>query len=366
MGIDRYPWLFICLSHLQYDWNNPRQCGSHNLHQYKNQKQAFYLSNAEDIVQVGELVQLMKAYSFDLKVRVLSVDADAGYLGSFFKQLFSIEQWLHLCTLHMTKNAHVLRELKLFDYANPVQVDVDYFLEPTYYKKEKLIADRCDHYFVVSESEKMWVQNVFKRTQCTTYHPNQSWWGADDFQSLLPKKTCIDVIRSYHPTKKIILLPGRITYQKGIHLILTCKIPKNIHICIMSSTATGDENILQLCRNTIAQNMDHFSWIGPQFEDDKLRIMAQCDAVMCPSIYEPFGLLGLETLLFSSTLLIASGVDGMRDYLTEGGYLPCGTTLESVQNALNTFASMSEHQKASMSKKGREKSAIISDLKCFV
>lgn len=388
MQIDSSPWLFVSLSHLQFDLNNPRQCGAHNLHQYKNQKQAFYLSNSEDIVQVGELVQLMKNYTFHPKMRIISVDADAGYLASFLKQILSIHEWVHLCTLHLTKNAFVLQRLKLFQYDNAVEIEPDYLLEPNYYKKEKLVADRCDHYFVVSESEKMWVQNIFKRTTCNIYYPNETWWSneASNYNIYYPDEagwsnkwlnkvvnpqadamkhlcasldaktpTCIDIIKSHHPSKHIVLLPGRITYQKGIHLVLKSKIPKNVHICIMSSTAVGDENIIKFCKNTIAQNTEHFSWIGPLFDEEKIRILSQCDAVLCPSVYEPFGLLGLETLLFSSAVLITSGVDGMQDYLTNGGYISCGPTVESVEQALFTFATMSDQQKSSIVAKGHER-----------
>lgn len=76
--------------------------------------------------------------------------------------------------------------------------------------------------------------------------------------------------------------------------------------------------------------------------------MSQCDGVICLSIYEPYGLVGLESFLFAQTAVIISGVDGMKDYLVEGGYIDCGTTPDTIQKAVDKFASITELERQTM------------------
>jgi glycosyltransferase involved in cell wall biosynthesis len=155
-------------------------------------------------------------------------------------------------------------------------------------------------------------------------------------------------LRQHYPDKLLVLYVGRTTYQKGVDMLLEVVLPENVHLCMMSSAEFGDGKLLKAYEQYAQSHYDSFTWLGPHFAEDKLNIMNQCDAVICPSVYEPYGLVGLETILFSKAVVISSGIDGMQDYLVEGGYIHCGTTLDTLQQALREFSQMNPAQRTAM------------------
>lgn len=334
--IDDAPWLMIVLKNLEFDFNDPTRCNDKCIQHYKNLKQTFYLGNYEDIQFMGELIShLKKRITTDF--HLLSLDADAGVCGHFLKNTMNVHKWTHFCSLHLTKNAKVLIDKNILPN-NDLVVYNGVQLSFPYLKKEKLPIEHADEYIVVSRSELDWAGKVLGRTGLTNiYYPDASWWMDENRYSKRPPKDLF-YIRERYPNKLLLLFIGRITYQKGIDLLLQVKYPENVHLCIMSSTQYGDGNLIHACRQFEANHPHSCSWIGPYYGQDKFDIMKQCDGVICCSTYEPWNLVGIETILFTDTLLISSAVDGMQEYLTPNGFINCGTTLESVQTAINDFS----------------------------
>ena len=77
------------------------------------------------------------------------------------------------------------------------------------------------------------------------------------------------------------------------------------------------------------------------------------DAVIMPSIHEPFGIVALEALA-SKSILLSSFVDGMGDFLTEDVAINCGTSKESIEKALDNLINLQEEERVQRIKKGLE------------
>jgi glycosyltransferase involved in cell wall biosynthesis len=83
----------------------------------------------------------------------------------------------------------------------------------------------------------------------------------------------------------------------------------------------------------------------------KKSLLQSADAVIMPSLHEPFGIVGLEALA-SKTVLISSFTDGISDYLTPDVGIDCGKTKESIGEALNIFKNMSDEELVERKEKG--------------
>jgi glycosyltransferase involved in cell wall biosynthesis len=334
------PWILVVLKKLEFDLNNKYHCNDKCLKTLKNQVQTFYVYDFRDTKNIIELSRHL--IKFNSTFNFYSVDSIGGYFCHQLRgHLVGGGLWTHLSTLHNTKN------IKLLEEHNHIQKDNNLYDEELL--KEKTFVEESDIYVTVSQSEKRWVSDVLGRKKTIkVYYPTLKWWYPTPSTKIEPF-----YIREKYPNKKIFLFIGRITYQKGIDKLLNVRWPENSHLCIMSALEFCDIGLTEKTKEFCERNSDTVSWIGPHYGDNKFNVIKQCDAVITSSIYEPFGLVGLETMLFTDTLFISSAVDGMKDYITEGGYLDCGTTVEQIQQAVDRFLELSEEEKSSIVQKGK-------------
>ena len=105
-----------------------------------------------------------------------------------------------------------------------------------------------------------------------------------------------------HPEKPYILFVGRITRQKGIlHLIDAVKyLDANIQV-VLCAGLPDTEEIMKETEERIAaarsQTQNEIIWI-PRFlpKEHIIRLYTSASVFVCPSIYEPFGLINLEAM----------------------------------------------------------------------
>ena len=77
------------------------------------------------------------------------------------------------------------------------------------------------------------------------------------------------------------------------------------------------------------------------------------DAVIVPSLHEPFGIVTLEALA-SDNILLSSFKSGMGEYLNEDVAINCGTTPEEISKAILKWSKMSKKQVNDQIKRGHE------------
>jgi len=172
-------------------------------------------------------------------------------------------------------------------------------------------ADRvitCSHYMREHVREVFGVSNV-------TVIPN----GIDptDLQPVadLPRFRA----RFAGPQEKLILLVGRLVYEKGFHLALDA-LPGLIRRVggirfIVAGTGTAEAELkAQAARLGLMEHGTFLGWTG----DDTLHSLYRiADLCLVPSLYEPFGLVALEAMASGCPTIVAD-TGGLREVVPGG------------------------------------------------
>jgi glycosyltransferase involved in cell wall biosynthesis len=149
--------------------------------------------------------------------------------------------------------------------------------------------------------------------------------------------------------KKKLVYIGRFAEMKGIEQLCNAKIPNDIDLYFVGDNR-GCESwcydlVMKKCKEP---NVFHIDFA---YGDLKRDILKSADAVIMPSIHEPFGIVGLEALA-SKSILISSFADGIKEYLTEDVGIYCGNNTESIENAIEIFRNMTNEEKNTKIQKG--------------
>jgi len=124
------------------------------------------------------------------------------------------------------------------------------------------------------------------------------------------------------PGRPFALFNGRITRQKGLHLLLAAalKIDPSYQLVIVGSSPDTPEigaEVAALAERVRAER-GNLVWIGRFLPLEELINLHSSAAVfVCPSIYEPFGLVNLEAMA-CETAVVASRVGGIPEIVMDG------------------------------------------------
>lgn len=153
-----------------------------------------------------------------------------------------------------------------------------------------------------------------------------------------------------------ILYLGRIAYDKNPQSIWSMRIPDNVDLIFIGGEQGSDDELVETL-GYVSSQKDNLHYLGGKYGQDKIDALASADLVVMPSTHEPFGMVALEALAAGQngkTVLAASFVDGLGEFLTEEAAINCGVTVESIQAAVDRFLAMTEEEKMSMREKGCE------------
>jgi glycogen synthase len=122
------------------------------------------------------------------------------------------------------------------------------------------------------------------------------------------------------PDERLILLVGRLVYEKGFHLALDA-LPGlverlgNVRFLIAGSGTAEAELKGQAERLGL---MEHGSFVGWTGDDELHSLYRIADLCLVPSIYEPFGLVALEAMASGCPCIVAD-TGGLREVVPGGG-----------------------------------------------
>ena len=122
------------------------------------------------------------------------------------------------------------------------------------------------------------------------------------------------------PDERLILLVGRLVYEKGFHLALDA-LPGlierlgNVRFLIAGSGTAEAELKAQAERLGL---MAHGSFVGWTGDDELHSLYRIADLCLVPSIYEPFGLVALEAMASGCPCIVAD-TGGLREVVPGGG-----------------------------------------------
>jgi glycogen(starch) synthase len=122
------------------------------------------------------------------------------------------------------------------------------------------------------------------------------------------------------PHERLVLLVGRLVYEKGFHLALDALAPviKTLGDVrfIVAGTGTAEAELRrQAWRLGLHRKGVFLGWVGDDMLHSLYRIADMC---LVPSIYEPFGIVALEAMA-SGCLCVVADTGGLREVVPDDG-----------------------------------------------
>jgi glycogen(starch) synthase len=183
---------------------------------------------------------------------------------------------------------------------------------------ERGMVRRADHVITVSEFMGRHVAGVFGvEPSHVTVIPN----GIDP-ADLAPVADDLPALRARfaEPGERLVLLVGRLVYEKGFHIALDALAPvirarRDVRF-VVAGTGIAEEELKRQARRLRLMRAGTFlGWVGDDMLHSLYRIADLC---IVPSIYEPFGLVALEAMA-SGCLCIVADTGGLREVVPAGG-----------------------------------------------
>lgn len=137
-----------------------------------------------------------------------------------------------------------------------------------------------------------------------------------------PGETTIAEELGVDPNKPIAAFVGRITRQKGVpHLLKAAQLfDEDIQLILCAGApdtpeiAAETEALVEKLRT----ERDGVFWVKDMLPPEKIReVYAAADVFVCPSIYEPLGIVNLEAMA-CETAVVASRVGGIPEVVVDG------------------------------------------------
>ena len=184
---------------------------------------------------------------------------------------------------------------------------------------ERTAIEMADAVIAVSESTKADVLRLFDvdpaRVQVIHNGIDLQEYTARQDQGLL-KRHGID------PAQPYVLFVGRITRQKGIiHLVRA--LPHldpgfQVVLCAGAPDITEIEEEMKSAVEAAQQERPGVVWIGEMLpKSEIIALYSGAEVFVCPSIYEPFGIINLEAMA-CGTPVVASAVGGIPEVVVHG------------------------------------------------
>jgi starch synthase len=130
------------------------------------------------------------------------------------------------------------------------------------------------------------------------------------------------VLDEFRITGRYALFVGRITRQKGLaHLLRAWKNVPSEYGLVLAAGSPDEPGVGNEVAELIAQlqsERKNIWWIKDMLPHDKLTaVLTQADLFLCPSIYEPLGIVNLEAM-GCETAVLASRVGGIPEVVSDG------------------------------------------------
>jgi glycosyltransferase involved in cell wall biosynthesis len=186
------------------------------------------------------------------------------------------------------------------------------------HEQEKALVGYSDKVIICSPSMKEEVIQVFGlETQKIVMLPN----GIDT--SIANITYSKEVIERFpiQPEKKMVFSIGRMVKEKGFHTLIETakemeKSRKDVYFII-----AGKGPMLREFRHRVEHlGLEHIHFIGYVSDIEREALFKQCYLAVFPSLYEPFGIVALESMTYSKPTIVSNvgGLKGIVDHLHTG------------------------------------------------
>lgn len=184
---------------------------------------------------------------------------------------------------------------------------------------ERTAMEMADAIIAVSESTREDVLDVFD-VDSSRVHVIHNGIDLEEYR----QKTDESVLRHYgiDPSHPYILFVGRITRQKGIvHLVRALRyLDPGFQVVLCAGSPDTPEIALEMQEAVAVAQAQRpgVIWIEKMLpKNEIIPLYSQAALFVCPSIYEPFGIINLEAMA-CSTPVVASRVGGIPEVVIHG------------------------------------------------
>jgi len=198
---------------------------------------------------------------------------------------------------------------------------------------EKTTTEMADAVVAVSEGTRADIQRLFNVDPARI----RIIYNGIDPEEYYPRKSNDQLVKNgIDPDKPFILFVGRIARQKGIiHLVNAIKYLDPGFQVVLCAGAPDTPEIAEEMRRAVAEAIskrDGVIWIDKMVTKDVVyQLYTHAAVFVCPSIYEPFGIINLEAMA-CETAVVAAAVGGIKEVVVDGetGFL---VPLEQMQTS---------------------------------
>jgi len=127
-----------------------------------------------------------------------------------------------------------------------------------------------------------------------------------------------DALSRYDIQRPYVLFVGRISEQKGIFHLLdaAAELPPDVELVLCASSP--DTPALEERLRAAVRSRPRVRWINAMLPpDDVVQLYSHASLFVCPSVYEPFGIINLEAMA-CGTPVVATRVGGIPEVVVDG------------------------------------------------
>jgi alpha-maltose-1-phosphate synthase len=198
---------------------------------------------------------------------------------------------------------------------------------------EKTATEMADAIVAVSEGTRIDIQRLFNVDPARI----RIIYNGIDPEEYYPRKANDQLAKNgIDPDKPFILFVGRIARQKGIiHLVNAIKYLDPGFQVVLCAGAPDTPEIAEEMRRAVGEAIskrEGVIWIDKMVTKDIVyQLYTHAAVFVCPSIYEPFGIINLEAMA-CETAVVAAAVGGIKEVVVDGetGFL---VPLEQMQTS---------------------------------
>lgn len=221
-------------------------------------------------------------------------------------------------------------------YTNDINSPDGFWINRVHCEMELFALDKADKVIQVSNAYAKRFQGIQDKTEIVPNGIEMSEWQPKNKVELEGKKSVIYI--------------GRFASMKNIQALVNTKLPDDVHLYFVGNQSGGEQVFFEAIQK-VSEEKPNFHYYGEAFGQEKVDLLFSADAVIVPSLHEPFGIVGLEGLA-SKSIVLSSRIDGLSDFLNDDNSIHCGITPESIENAMYKLLFLDEAKQQSMIENG--------------
>lgn len=282
---------------------------------------------------LGHTVYLAEALKFPKPDIVHAYDWSTYFAGYYLAQYHNVPL---LVSMNLSVNAMATVGIACAIDTNSIDGE---WLHKAHIDMEWFCLDKADKIINVSNG---YAKYFSKFNDKTVIIPN----GID-----LNEWSATEKIKLPGNRKHKVIYIGRLSLMKSVLELLDADIPDDVDLIFVAAYNGGDGACIKKLEKLVGKKPG-LHYYGPAYNQHKVNILQSADAVIMPSKHEPFGIVALEALA-SQNVLLSSRIDGLSDFLDDSNSIYCGTTSETISNALYHFTQLTEEQKSELINNGK-------------